>query len=204
MNSTEKKTTDSANRVNLDFSIQQVLNADGQLVGELPALENEQLLELFRLMVKTRAFDENAMRLQRTGRIPFYYACGGMETHVAIPFVLEDQDWVFGAYREQGVRLARGVPMVKELALWRGLPNAAWDPNEYRITPLNVTIGTHIPQTTGYSYASRFLKKNEVALSIFGDGGTSEGDFHGAVELWEAVLVEARTSDTFFGITSDR
>lgn len=192
MNSNVKQQIAPANHISVDFSIQQTLDVDGQQVGELPDLDDEQLLELFRLMVKTRAFDENSMRLQRTGRIPFYYPCGGQETHVAIPYVLEDRDWIFGAYREQGVRLARGVPMVKELALWRGLPNAAWNPQEYRITPLNVTIGTHIPQTTGYAYASRFLKRDEVALSIFGDGGTSEGDFHAglnAAGVWKTPTV---------------
>ncbi len=175
-----------------DDSIQQVLNIDGEQVGELPVLNDDQLLGLFRSMVYTRTFDENCMRLQRTGRIPFYYACGGMETHVAIPAVMEDRDWIFGAYREQGIRLARGVPLVNELALWRGLPNAAWDPNEFRITPLNVTIGTHIPQTTGYSYAARFLNKDEVALAVFGDGGTSEGDFHAGLNfagVWKTPTV---------------
>jgi 2-oxoisovalerate dehydrogenase E1 component len=72
------------------------------------------------------------------------------------------------------------------------LPNAAWDPNEFRITPLNVTIGTHIPQTTGYGYAARFLNKDEVALAVFGDGGTSEGDFHAGLNfagVWKTPTV---------------
>jgi TPP-dependent pyruvate/acetoin dehydrogenase alpha subunit len=192
MNSKTKQQNLSANGINFDVSIQQILSVDGQLVGELPALNDNQLLGLFRSMVYTRTFDENCMRLQRTGRIPFYYACGGMETHIAIPAVLEDRDWIFGAYREQGIRLARGVPLVNELALWRGMPNAAWDPNEFRITPLNVTIGTHIPQTTGYGYAARFLKKDEVALAVFGDGGTSEGDFHAGLNfagVWKTPTV---------------
>jgi len=192
MNNQANRTTNPASGIHFDTSIQQVLDVEGKPVGQLPALDDQQLIKLFASMVRTRAFDENAMRLQRTGRIPFYYPCGGMETHVAIPFVLEDRDWIFGSYREQGVRIARGVPMVNELALWRGLPNAAWDHNEFRITPLNVTIGTHIPQTTGYAYAARYLNKNEVTLAIFGDGGTSEGDFHAglnAAGVWKTPTV---------------
>ena len=192
MSSKSKQQSNQDSGICFDGSIQQILSVNGQLVGELPALNDEQLLGLFRSMVFSRVFDENAMRLQRIGRIPFYYACGGMETQVAIPAAMEDRDWIFGAYREQGMRLARGVPLVNELALWRGMPNVAWDPNEFRITPLNVTIGTHIPQTTGFGYAARFLKRDEVALAVFGDGGTSEGDFHAGLNfagVWNTPTV---------------
>jgi 2-oxoisovalerate dehydrogenase E1 component len=84
------------------------------------------------------------------------------------------------------------VPEVNELALWRGMPYAIWDPLEFRITPLNATIGTHIPQTTGYGYAARMLGKNEVALAMFGDGATSEGDFHAGLNsagVWKTPTV---------------
>ena len=178
--------------ISFDDSILQILDENGHQVGELPVLQDEQLLALFRNMVKTRAFDENSLRLQRTGRIPAYYPCAGMETHVAVPAALEARDWVFTAYREQGVRLARGVPEVNELALWRGMPYATWNPNEFRITPLNATIGTHIPQTTGFGYAARMLKKDEVALAMFGDGATSEGDFHAGLNnagVWKTPTV---------------
>jgi pyruvate/2-oxoglutarate/acetoin dehydrogenase E1 component/TPP-dependent pyruvate/acetoin dehydrogenase alpha subunit len=176
----------------MDLAIQQVLDPAGTLVGAMPELEDGQLEALFRRLVQTRTFDETSLRLQRTGRIPAYYACAGMEAHVAIPAALEDRDWVFTAYREQGVRLGRGVPEVNELALWRGMPYAIWNPLDYRITPLNATIGTHIPQTTGYGYAARMLGKNEVALAMFGDGATSEGDFHAGLNsagVWKTPTV---------------
>jgi 2-oxoisovalerate dehydrogenase E1 component len=169
-----------------------VLDPAGKIVSDLPSLDDEQLVSLFRHMVRTRTFDESSLKLQRVGRIPAYYPCAGMETHVAVPAVLEDRDWIFCAYREQGVRLARGVPEVNELALWRGMPYAIWNPNEYRITPLNATIGTHIPQATGYSYASRMLGRSEVTVAIFGDGATSEGDFHAGLNnagVWKTPTV---------------
>ena len=178
--------------LDMDFSVQQVLDPAGNLVGSMPELDDSQLEALFRRLVQTRTFDESSLRLQRTGRIPAYYACAGMEAHVAIPAALEERDWVFTAYREQGVRLGRGVPEVNELALWRGMPYAIWDPLEFRITPLNATIGTHIPQTTGYGYAARMLGKDEVALAMFGDGATSEGDFHAGLNsagVWKTPTV---------------
>jgi 2-oxoisovalerate dehydrogenase E1 component len=176
----------------MDLKVQQVLDPAGRLVGSMPELDEGQVEGLFRRLVQTRTFDESSLRLQRTGRIPAYYACAGMEAHVAIPAALEDRDWVFTAYREQGVRLGRGVPEVNELALWRGMPYAIWNPLEYRITPLNATIGTHIPQTTGYGYAARMLGKDEVALAMFGDGATSEGDFHAGLNpagVWKTPTV---------------
>ena len=174
------------------YPIQQVLDPAGQLVGEMPKLDNDHLLALFRHMVRTRTFDESSLKLQRVGRIPAYYPCAGMETHVAVPAAMEDSDWIFCAYREQGIRLARGVPEVNELALWRGMPYAIWNPNDFRITPLNATIGTHIPHATGYSYASRMLGRDEVTVAVFGDGATSEGDFHAGLNsagVWKTPTI---------------
>ena len=130
------------------------LDGDGKLLDSDHNIDDDRLVELYRQMLRTRTFDEAAMRLQRIGRIPAYYPCAGQETHVAVASALEDRDWIFSQYREQGVRLARGVPVLNELGLWRGMPHAFWDPTEHRITPMNVTIGTHLPQATGYGYGA--------------------------------------------------
>ena len=168
------------------------LDGDGNLLDDNHNIDDDRLVELYRQMLRTRAFDEAAMRLQRIGRIPAYYPCAGQETHVAVASALEDRDWVFSQYREQGVRLARGVPVVNELGLWRGMPHAFWDPTEHRITPMNVTIGTHLPQATGYGYGARLLGKDEISLALFGDGATSEVDFHAALNfagVWKTPTV---------------
>ena len=166
-----------------DDNVLRFLDADGNLLLENHGIDDDTLVELYRQMVRTRAFDEAAMRLQRIGRIPAYYPCAGQETHVAVASALEDRDWIFSQYREQGVRLTRGVPVVNELALWRGMPHAFWDPTEYRITPMNVTIGTHLPHATGYGYGAKLLGKDEISLALFGDGATSEVDFHAALNF---------------------
>jgi 2-oxoisovalerate dehydrogenase E1 component len=168
------------------------LSADGQLLNNDHNIDDDRLVELYRQMLRTRTFDEAAMRLQRIGRIPAYYPCAGQETHVAVASALEDRDWIFSQYREQGVRLTRGVPVLNELALWRGMPHAFWDPAEYRITPMNVTIGTHLPQATGYGYGAKLLGKDEISLALFGDGATSEVDFHAALNfagVWKTPTV---------------
>ena len=168
------------------------LDGDGNLLNDNHNIDDDSLVDLYRQMLRTRAFDEAAMRLQRIGRIPAYYPCAGQETHVAVPSALDDRDWVFSQYREQGVRLARGVPVLNELGLWRGMPHAFWDPTEHRITPMNVTIGTHLPQATGYGYGAKLLGKDEISLALFGDGATSEVDFHAALNfagVWKTPTV---------------
>lgn len=168
------------------------LDGDGNLLNRNHEIDDALLVELYRQMLRTRAFDEAAMRLQRIGRIPAYYPCAGQETHVAAASALEDRDWIFSQYREQGVRLARGVPVINELALWRGMPQAFWNPMEFRITPMNVTIATHLPQATGYAYGARLLGRDEIALALFGDGATSEVDFHAALNfagVWKTPTV---------------
>ncbi|MDH3553021.1 MAG: thiamine pyrophosphate-dependent enzyme, partial [Gammaproteobacteria bacterium] len=168
------------------------LSADGQLSSDAPIIDDVTMVELYKQMLRTRTFDEAAMRLQRIGRIPAYYPCAGQETHVAVASALEDRDWIFSQYREQGVRLARGVPVINELGLWRGMPHAFWDPTEHRITPMNVTIGTHLPQATGYGYGAKLLGKDEISLALFGDGATSEVDFHAALNfagVWKTPTV---------------
>jgi len=168
------------------------LDGEGNLISDDHSIDDDRLVELYRQMLRTRAFDEAAMRLQRVGRIPAYYPCAGQETHVAVASALEERDWIFSQYREQGVRLTRGVPVVNELALWRGMPHAFWDPTEFRITPMNVTIATHLPQATGYGYGAKLLGRDEVSLALFGDGATSEVDFHAALNfagVWKTPTV---------------
>lgn len=168
------------------------LDVDGSLSADSPDLGDELLVRLYTEMLRTRTFDDAVIRLQRIGRIPAYYPCAGQETHVAVPLALQQSDWIFTAYREQGVRLARGVPVLNELALWRGMPHAFWDPRQYRITPLNATIGTHLPHATGYAYGAQLLGRDEVTIALFGDGATSEVDFHAALNfagVWNAPTV---------------
>ena len=175
-----------------DDKVLRFLDPEGTLLRDDHGIDDDTLVESFRQMLRTRAFDEAAMRLQRVGRIPAYYPCAGQETHVAVPMALEERDWVFSQYREQGVRLARGVAVLNELGLWRGMPHAFWDPAEHRITAMNVTIGTHLPHATGYAYGARLLGRDEISLAMFGDGATSEVDFHAAMNfagVWNTPTV---------------
>ena len=172
--------------------MQRTLDEQGNLVGTPSSLDDSQLLELYRAMIAAREFDERVLLLQRTGRVPAYYQSSGQEASAAAGLVLAPQDWVVTAYREQPIRLARGVPIDEELAVFFNAVDLTWDPLERRITPLNATIGSHIPHATGLAYAMRYLGEDAVALAVFGDGATSEGDFHAGMNfagVWNAPVV---------------
>ncbi len=174
--------------------MRQILDPSGELVAPLPDLDNTQLVEMFRLLLTTRLVDEKLLNLQRQGRIPAYYQVSGQEAHVGAALALLDSDWLFTAYRELGMWLARGMSPVAALALWMGVPDDEdlWDVHRYRVTRLNATIGTHLPHAVGFGYAQRLQGNDTVCMVVFGDGATSESDFHAAMNfagVWKTPTV---------------
>ena len=169
-----------------------ILNEQGQLVGPDPDLDDERLVDLYGAMITAREFDERVLHLQRTGRVPAYYQSSGQEASAAAAFVLRQTDWIVTAYREQPIRLARGIPIDQELACFFNAVDSTWDPTEYRVTPLNATIGSHLPHAAGLAYGSRLQGNDDVSMVVFGDGATSEGDFHAGMNfagVWNAPVV---------------
>lgn len=170
----------------------QILDEEGRLTSLEHGLDDARLLELHGAMVAAREFDERVLHLQRTGRVPAYYQSSGQEASAAAAFALDARDWIVTAYREQPIRLARGVPIDQELAVFFNAVDVTWDPKEQRITPLNATIGSHLPHAAGLGYALRHRGGDEVVLAVFGDGATSEGDFHAGMNfagVWNAPVV---------------
>ncbi len=176
--------------------MEQILDEQGQLTGSLPqSLTESDLVELYRLLVRTRMSDEKLLNLQRQGRLPAYYQVSGQEAQVGAALALEPADWVFTAYRELGVWMARGMPSAAHIGLWKGVPDdaEAWDVHRYRVTRLNATIGTHLPHAVGFGHAQRSIgNEDEATIAIFGDGATSENDFHAAMTcagVWKTPTV---------------
>lgn len=173
------------------------LQPDGIARGELPAFaqDAEQLRAMYRLMVRTRAFDKKAVALQRTGQLGTYAACLGQEAiGVAIGHALQPDDVFMPAYREYAAQFARGVPMRDILLYWggdeRGMNyDGGAAVNDF---PLSVPIGTHVPQAIGVAYAFKLRKQPRVVLVSCGDGATSKGDFYEAVssaKIWNLPIV---------------
>jgi pyruvate dehydrogenase E1 component alpha subunit len=93
-------------------------------------------------------------------------------------FALEERDWIFPAYRESAIGLLRGMPVSTVLSWWRGHPSGWWNPRDYNVASICVPIATQIPHAVGFAWGSRLKGEGTVALTLFGDGATSEGAFH--------------------------
>jgi len=156
-------------------------------VGEEPGgdvsvtgLGEQELRELYRLMALTRRADLESTALQRQGELAVYPPLIGQEAaQVGSAFALGSDDWIFPSYRELGAAVVRGVDLGEYLhfyrATWHG---GTYDANEHRFGYVSVPVGSQILHAVGYALGSKLDRKPVVSLVYFGDGATSEGDFH--------------------------
>ncbi|MCI4365655.1 MAG: thiamine pyrophosphate-dependent dehydrogenase E1 component subunit alpha [Thermoplasmata archaeon] len=156
-------------------------------------LSNEETLAAYRVMVLARATDERCLTLQRQGRIGFYVPASGQEAaQIGAARALHAEDWVFPAYRELGVALARGVPLEAlfhqfignsgDVLKGRQMPNH-YGYREFRFVVASSPIGTQITQAVGAALAARRRKDPVVTIAFFGDGATSSNDFHAGLNF---------------------
>jgi pyruvate dehydrogenase E1 component alpha subunit len=153
---------------------------DGDTVpdGEV-TLGAEELLQLYRNLVLLRTYDERSVVYHRQGRIGTYAIFWNHEAMQAgSVFALEDRDWIFPSYRESAIGLLRGMRASTVLSWWRGHPAGWWNPLDYNVASICVPIATHVPHAVGLAWGARLKGEDTVALTLFGDGATSEGAFH--------------------------
>ncbi|GAB6860947.1 pyruvate dehydrogenase (acetyl-transferring) E1 component subunit alpha [Haloplanus litoreus] len=161
----------------------QVLNEAGELVGDPPALTDAELVDLYRWMRLARHFDERAVNLQRQGRMGTYPPLAGQEAaQVGSAAALDDGDWVVPSYREHAAVHVHGLSLSDILLYWMGHGAGGWGTDE-NVFPAAVPIATQIPHTTGLAMASTIRGDDRVAVAYFGDGATSEGDFHEGLNM---------------------
>ena len=170
-----------------------VIDAHGELIGEDPGLDPELYQTMYRNMVLSRALDRRMLALQRQGRIGTYAMLEGQEAvQIGSALALEPDDFVFPSYREHGVQVTRGLPMEVLLAYWKGLPNSGWDIEKYRTGIVTVPIASQLPHAVGYSYMTKLRSEDTVTVTYFGDGATSEVDFHSGMNfagVWKTPTV---------------
>ena len=176
----------------LDTTIQ-VIDQEGRLVGEDPGLDPDLYQRMYRNMVLSRELDRRMLALQRQGRIGTYAMLEGQEAvQIGSALALDPDDFVFPSYREHGVQVTRGLPIEVLLAYWKGLPNARWDMEKYRTGIVAVPIATQLPHAVGYSYVTKLRGERTVTAVYFGDGATSEVDFHSGMNfagVWKTPTV---------------
>lgn len=162
-----------------------ILNEKGDADPALmPALSEEQIRKIYALLVLCRTFDHRALNLQREGRIGTYASILGQEaSQVGSAFALEKSDWVFPSFREMGVYIALGYPPYMLFQYWSGDERGLITPSGLNIFPVSIPVGTHIPHAAGAAMAAKYRRDKAVSVAYFGDGGTSEGDFHEALNF---------------------
>ena len=159
----------------------QVLDEAGRVREgvDVPDLTEDELVEMYEQMRLVRRFDERAVSLQRQGRMGTYPPLSGQEAaQVGSAHALADDDWVFPSYREHGVGLVRGLSLERTLLYWMGHEQGNYMPEDVNIFSVAVPIATQIPHATGAAWASKLQGEEKAFVCYFGDGATSEGDFH--------------------------
>jgi pyruvate dehydrogenase E1 component alpha subunit len=158
----------------------QVLDEDGQVRdgAAVPDLDEDALVDLYRGMYLARHFDQRAVSLQRQGRVGTYPPLSGQEAaQVGSALALEAEDWIVPSYREHAAVYTRGVGLEQMLRHWMG-DERGNRMDEENVFPIAVPVATQIPHGAGMAWASKLRDDDAVVCTYFGDGATSEGDFH--------------------------
>jgi pyruvate dehydrogenase E1 component alpha subunit len=150
--------------------------------GDPPPVDAELALQMYRDMVFLRTFDERALNLQRQGRIGTFPPSLGQEAaEVGAAHAIRRSDWLVPSYRDHGALFVHGVPPENILLFAMGrTPSLSV---AVKALPTAIPIATQLPHAVGLAMAARKLGRDDVALTFFGDGATSEGDFHEALNF---------------------
>jgi pyruvate dehydrogenase E1 component alpha subunit len=164
----------------------QILDPAGRVLRSdlVPALTDADLRRMYALMVLTRAADRKALNLQRQGRLGTFASSLGHEAcQIGAAFGLRPEDWAFPYFRDLGLYLTIGFPLASYFHYWMGNEAGLVSPPGLNVYPLSITVAAQIPQAAGAGMAARYLKKSLAVLATFGDGATSEGDFHEGLNI---------------------
>ncbi|MDT7566557.1 MAG: 2-oxoisovalerate dehydrogenase component alpha subunit [Pseudonocardiales bacterium] len=149
-----------------------------------PPPPGEQLLAGYRAMVAARRLNDQASALVRQGRLAVYPSSHGQEAcQVAAAAVLAEGDWLFPTYRDTAAIVARGVDPVEVLAMLRGDWHCGYDTPTHRVAPQATPLATQLLHAVGVAHAARLKGEDTVVMALCGDGATSEGDFHEALNF---------------------
>ena len=171
-----------------------ILDSDGNLDTALePKLADHELKSLYRSMLLGRRLDERMVRLQRQGRIGTFAPTKGQEAaQMGSIFTLRPTDWMVPSFRETAAMIWRGWPIEKLLLFFAGrLEGGQPAPSQHDL-PITIPVATQLPHAVGLAYAAQYRGDDVAVMAYFGDGATSEGDFHEALNfagVWHVPVV---------------
>ncbi|HSR69248.1 MAG TPA: pyruvate dehydrogenase (acetyl-transferring) E1 component subunit alpha [Acidobacteriota bacterium] len=170
--------------------IYRILKTNGRLEKgrKTPSIDDQRLREMYRYMLINRLVDERMTKLQRQGRIGFYIGSVGEEAAIiGSALALDKDDWIVPCYREFGAALVRGFSLytfccqlfgnAEDPIKGRQMPNH-YSARDLKFTSISSPVGTQIPHAAGLGMGLKIQGKKNAVLVYFGDGATSQGDFH--------------------------
>lgn len=169
-----------------DLERVEILQPDGTLVaGEEAPLTDDEVLDAFRWMLLSRTADARIVSLQRQGRMGTISAVLGQEASVVgSSLALDpDRDWIVPMYRELPALVRHGYPLDRYLMYWMGNPAGAQLPEDVKILPIQIALAAQLPHAAGLGWGLKLQGRDEAVITYLGDGGSSEGDAHEAMNL---------------------
>lgn len=159
--------------------------SDPPAIADVPDVPHPVLLAGFRLMLQSRLLDERAYNLQRQGRLGTFAPAQGQEAVIAgTALAIErGRDWLVPQYRENAALLHHGYPLESLLLYFIGNPAGALVPDGVNILPIQIALAAQLPHAVGLAWGMRLQRREGVVLTYCGDGASSEGDFHEAMNL---------------------
>ncbi len=171
-----------------------ILDSEGNLDTALePEIPPDDLKRLYRAMLLGRRLDERMVRLQRQGRIGTFAPIKGQEaSQLGSVSTIRRTDWMVPSFRETAAMLWRGWPIEKLLLFYAGFLEGGGPASDQHDLPVTIPVATQLPHAVGLAYAAQYRGDDTVVMVFFGDGATSEGDFHEAVNfagVWHVPIV---------------
>ena len=175
------------NEIDLPYRVEylSILDENGELDKALePDMPDELLLKLNRAMLFARRFDERKLTLQRQGKMGTFGPIKGQEaSQIGAVAALEPEDWMVPAFREMGAEILRGREPETILLMYAGYNEGGYLPEGVNNLPVAIPVASQTLHAVGIAYAMKYRKTGSVAMTFFGDGATSEGDFHEAMNF---------------------
>ena len=185
-NTTNLDPTKTLHEIEEKFEMFQILNEEGEIVNEaaMPALTDDELVELMSRMVYTRILDQRSISLNRQGRLGFYAPTAGQEaSQLASQFALEKEDWILPGYRDVPQIVWHGLPLEKAFLFSRGHFVGNQVPEGVNVLAPQIIIGAQYIQTAGVALGLQKRGEKAVAVTYTGDGGSSQGDFYEGINF---------------------
>ena len=164
----------------------QIMDENGSIDQQLMPndLQDQGLVEFYKMMNLARNLDAKALSLQRQGKLATYAPLLGEEaTQIGSAMAMRQNDFAVPNFRQHGVYIARGLPLEQFFVYWKGYEEGAAIDKKLNMTPVIVPVATQMPHAAGIAFAKKYMKEDSVVVAYVGDGGTSEGDFYEAINF---------------------